>query len=380
MEVIALLHAKRLEVERWKRMDNIQRMQDGNEKWIRIANYVKAHGRGVSFRDNVACYDKWGLLNDQYKKIADYSLGTGNNTEYWTMDPDDRFQFGLPKHFVKEHYELMREFLNDRPIHEPPYSRDTMDASDTPMEVQDSELEEGTQERNRNDAGFEDFDLDLNDDPENHHTPESLHPPGESSGGCSQGPFEEDVAHSTQHYRSIPTTPRANASKATSRENRERPLPETTSQGRPHRSRSATHRARNRDAAMQDSVADGPPPATSGVSPTNDHTGTSSRGIDEAPPVPQHGSRQRHGSTGVPRKFQPQHAMNEKLVQVTETGAQELVQSINNFTSTHSSDSRESTRNLIEYFQSRDRTTNRNQEGLVAVLMTMDQGLLTVAA
>jgi hypothetical protein len=63
MEIIALLESKKTEFERWKKMDSIQRTEDGNLKWVRIANYVKAHGIGVSSRDNVACYDKWGLLN-----------------------------------------------------------------------------------------------------------------------------------------------------------------------------------------------------------------------------------------------------------------------------------------------------------------------------
>jgi hypothetical protein len=58
---------------------------------------VKAHGRGVTFRDNIACYDKWGLLNDQYKKTAYYNSRTGKNIDYWSMDLEERYQFGFPK-------------------------------------------------------------------------------------------------------------------------------------------------------------------------------------------------------------------------------------------------------------------------------------------
>jgi hypothetical protein len=79
----------------------------------------------------------------------------------------------------------MREFLSDRPIHEPSHVRDTMDAYDPGMYVQDSDPEEETLERNINEGQFEDLDLDLNDDLENHHIPEALRPLRESSQGQS---------------------------------------------------------------------------------------------------------------------------------------------------------------------------------------------------
>jgi hypothetical protein len=81
----------------------------------------------------------------------------------------------FPKYFIWKHYDLMREFLSDRPIHEPSHVRDTMDAYDPGMYV----------ERNINEGQFEDLDLDLNDDLENHHIPEALRPLRESSQGQS---------------------------------------------------------------------------------------------------------------------------------------------------------------------------------------------------
>jgi hypothetical protein len=64
-----------------------------------------------------------------------------------------------------------------------------MDVADMPVDVEESDPEEQTQERNMNKAEFEDFNLDLNGDPENHHTPESLRPLGDTS---QLGLFEDD--------------------------------------------------------------------------------------------------------------------------------------------------------------------------------------------
>jgi hypothetical protein len=171
-----------------------------------------------------------------------------------------------------------------------------------------------------------------------------------------------------------------NALETPHRENRDLPASDRSNRTRTQQSRSAARRARHRRSAMQDFASAGPRSPVATASTGTNQSDTLSRGRDDGPPVPQHGNRQRLGNTGVPRRFQPQHTMNEKLVEVTKTGAQELVQSINTFISTHSNDTRDNSRNLIDYFWSRDTANNRNQEGLVAALMMMGHGLFNFVA
>jgi hypothetical protein len=57
------------------------------------------------YRIGAMCQNKWGALFGEYKKIRDWMKGTGHNENYWTMDPERREHFDLPKYFISSHYE-----------------------------------------------------------------------------------------------------------------------------------------------------------------------------------------------------------------------------------------------------------------------------------
>jgi hypothetical protein len=53
----------------------------------------------IQIRNGVACKNKWGAIASDFKKIYDYTLGTGNNQDYWSLNTTEKVARGLPKMF-----------------------------------------------------------------------------------------------------------------------------------------------------------------------------------------------------------------------------------------------------------------------------------------
>ena len=67
---------------------------------------------------------KWNALYSDFKKIKDYHSGTGNNVSFWALTSEERDENGLPRNFIKSHFEFMDDFLRERPAVVPPQSCD----------------------------------------------------------------------------------------------------------------------------------------------------------------------------------------------------------------------------------------------------------------
>jgi hypothetical protein len=144
-EISTLIQAKKLKQEGTMTIiDQRYYMDTAYEKWNKIASFVMNETanalQGKSYhRTGAMCQNKWGALFGEYKKIRDWMKGTGHNENYWTMDPERREHFDLPKYFISSRYEEMDAFLKDRPALNPVHTRDRMDAGDAPFKCLDSE-------------------------------------------------------------------------------------------------------------------------------------------------------------------------------------------------------------------------------------------------
>jgi hypothetical protein len=65
---------------------------------------------------------KWNALYRDFKKIKDYHSSTGNNVSYWALTADERDENALPWNFVQSHFDLMDDFLRERPAVTPSHS------------------------------------------------------------------------------------------------------------------------------------------------------------------------------------------------------------------------------------------------------------------
>jgi hypothetical protein len=83
-----------------------------------------AEGVSPQERDDSACMTKWNSLYGDFKKIKDYHAGTGHNLSYWTMTAEERDEHGLPRNFSNIHFEMINDFLRERPAVNPPLARD----------------------------------------------------------------------------------------------------------------------------------------------------------------------------------------------------------------------------------------------------------------
>lgn len=74
--------------------------------------------------------NKWNSLLVEYKKINDHHESTGTRSSYFSMNPQEKEQYSLPKMLNLKHYEEMHRFLYERAIHKPMHMRDSQDLKD----------------------------------------------------------------------------------------------------------------------------------------------------------------------------------------------------------------------------------------------------------
>lgn len=55
---------------------------------------------------------------------------TRQNDDYWTLSFQDKTSFYLPRHFGHEIFDMIQEFMGNRPIFKPPHDQDLMDIGD----------------------------------------------------------------------------------------------------------------------------------------------------------------------------------------------------------------------------------------------------------
>jgi hypothetical protein len=85
-EVMQLIQTKEQEHKKLKLNEDARdNMETADTRWKKISEELAKAGVSTYFRGATACQDKWGSLFTGYKKIADYSNGTGNNTSYFRM-------------------------------------------------------------------------------------------------------------------------------------------------------------------------------------------------------------------------------------------------------------------------------------------------------
>lgn len=63
--------------------------------------------------------------------------GVIHNEKYWNINPKDKFDLGLPKHFTKLYY-IFDLFMSDKCYIKPPHSQDFMKPNDDIYHVQPS--------------------------------------------------------------------------------------------------------------------------------------------------------------------------------------------------------------------------------------------------
>jgi hypothetical protein len=132
-EVMELILAKEREPEKLKlNQDARDNMETAIIRWTKIVEEVAKAGVSTYARGAIACQDKWGSLFTSYKKIADYSNGTGNNRSYFKMTSKERKEAHVPAKFPEPFFNAMHKYLKQRPCLNPPHQRDTLGEDDHP--------------------------------------------------------------------------------------------------------------------------------------------------------------------------------------------------------------------------------------------------------
>jgi hypothetical protein len=135
-EVMELIHAKEREYEKLKlNQDARDNMESAVTRWKKISEEIAKAGVSTYFRGGTACQDKWGSLFTGYKKIADYSSGTGNNSSYFKMISKQRKEAHLPPKFPEAYFNAMHKYLKQRPCLNPSHQRDSLGEEDHPYMI-----------------------------------------------------------------------------------------------------------------------------------------------------------------------------------------------------------------------------------------------------
>ncbi len=64
------------------------------------------------------------MLNLDYKKLADYHIGTRNHTSFWGLSFEKKERFHLPLHFNQKCYNAIEAFQGENIIYVPFHMRD----------------------------------------------------------------------------------------------------------------------------------------------------------------------------------------------------------------------------------------------------------------
>ncbi len=111
-------------------VDSRDSMETSITKWKRISTTIMGNGHSEHFRSEVAYKDKWGLCMETTKTSNDYKSVTSHNEDYWEMSTKDRLAQGLFGSFNKSYFDLIHDFMHNRPCFNPPHSQDLVDSED----------------------------------------------------------------------------------------------------------------------------------------------------------------------------------------------------------------------------------------------------------
>jgi hypothetical protein len=80
----------------------------------------------TNFHNGTCCKDKWRFIYGNYKKIIDYIGITNHNEDYLEMSIENRVTQGLPRSFSRTYFDLIDEFMHNRPCFNIPHSLDSI--------------------------------------------------------------------------------------------------------------------------------------------------------------------------------------------------------------------------------------------------------------
>ncbi len=100
-------------------VDSRDNMETSIAKWKLISIIVMGNGHSEHFRCGVVYKDKWGSLYGDYKNINDYKSVTCHNEDYWEMSTIDRLAQGSFGSFNKSYFDLVHDFMHNRPCFNP---------------------------------------------------------------------------------------------------------------------------------------------------------------------------------------------------------------------------------------------------------------------
>jgi hypothetical protein len=95
-------------------------------KWKKISTTFMATSFFEHTKKRPACKDKWGIISGDFKKVFSYMLQTTHNQNYWTLSPQEKVTFHLPKKVPKNFYDPLLKFMGIKPIYNPPHVQDLM--------------------------------------------------------------------------------------------------------------------------------------------------------------------------------------------------------------------------------------------------------------
>jgi len=128
---VALIQMKKEEhIARLDKLDPRDKFETFVAKWKKIFEVVMSASFSQYLRNGLAYKNKWGSILGDFKKLFNYMLGIGHNEDYWALSSQEKALHHLPHHFGCDMYEMIHDFMGNRPIFNPPHVRDMMDDGD----------------------------------------------------------------------------------------------------------------------------------------------------------------------------------------------------------------------------------------------------------
>lgn len=87
--------------------------------WCKIVDAINGSTHAIQSKNLGACKDKWEAICGYFKHF-DYMLNISNNSEYWTIIPQEKTMFNLPRNNNKKMYEMIDAFIGVLPMFCPP--------------------------------------------------------------------------------------------------------------------------------------------------------------------------------------------------------------------------------------------------------------------
>lgn len=78
-------------------------------------------GHFQHLKNRPTCKEKWSSILVDFKNFFDYMFVTLNNEDYWSLSSQDKVSLHLPRFFNRSVYDMIHEFMGNRPIFTPPH-------------------------------------------------------------------------------------------------------------------------------------------------------------------------------------------------------------------------------------------------------------------